>query len=47
MILRRANPLQRPLKGVGPETRDFLGPEMAMSEASNIWAQINNDMKNA
>jgi hypothetical protein len=24
-----ANPLQGPLEGVGPENRDFLGPEMA------------------
>jgi hypothetical protein len=23
------NPLQRPLKGVGPEIETFLGPEMA------------------
>jgi hypothetical protein len=27
MILMRANPLQRPLEGVGPENRAFLGPE--------------------
>ncbi len=25
--------------GGGPENRDFLGPEMVMSEASVIWAQ--------
>jgi len=28
-----------PLEGVGPENRDFLGPEMATSKASAIWAQ--------
>ncbi len=28
-ILMAANPLQGPLEGVGPENRDFLGPEMA------------------
>jgi hypothetical protein len=26
MILMRANPLQGPLEGVGPENRDFCGP---------------------
>ena len=30
----RANPLQGPLEGVGPESRDFMGPEIATSEAS-------------
>ncbi len=35
----RANPFREPLEGVGPENRDFLGPEMATSEASAIWAQ--------
>ncbi len=39
MILRRANPLQGPLEGGGPENRDFLGSEMTTSEASAIWAQ--------
>ncbi len=28
-----------PLEGVGPEIETFLGPEMAKSEASAIWAQ--------
>ncbi len=35
----RANPLQEPLEGVGRGNRDFLGPDMAKSEASAIWAQ--------
>jgi hypothetical protein len=26
MILMRANPLQGPMEGVGPENRDCLGP---------------------
>jgi len=26
------------LEGVGPENRDFLGPEMLTCEASAIWA---------
>ncbi len=26
IILTRANPLQVPLEGVGPENRDFFGP---------------------
>jgi hypothetical protein len=34
MILMQANPLQGPLRGVVPENQDFLGPEMATSEAS-------------
>ncbi len=38
MILMRAYPLQRPLEGVSPNNRDFLGPEMATSEASAKWA---------
>jgi hypothetical protein len=38
MILRRV-PSKVPLEGVGPENWDFLGPEMATSEASAIWAQ--------
>ncbi len=29
----RANPLQGSLEGVDPENRDFLGPDMATSEA--------------
>jgi hypothetical protein len=39
MVLMRATSLQRALEGVGPENQDFLGPEMATSEASAIWAQ--------
>ncbi len=37
MILMRATPITR-AQGVGPENQDFLGPEMATSEASDIWA---------
>jgi hypothetical protein len=29
----------RALERVGPEIETFLGPEMATSEASSIWAQ--------
>jgi hypothetical protein len=43
MSLMRANPLQGPLEGVRPENRDFLGPEMAKSEACAIWAQKSRD----
>jgi hypothetical protein len=43
MILMQANPLQGPWKGVGPENFDFLGPEMATSEASAILAQKSRD----
>jgi hypothetical protein len=32
-------PLQEPLEGVVPENREFLGPDMATSQASAIWAQ--------
>ncbi len=32
MILMGANPIRGPLEGVGPENRDFLGPEMTTSE---------------
>jgi hypothetical protein len=39
MILMRENPFRGSLEGVGPENRDFLGPEMAMREASAIWTQ--------
>ncbi len=38
MILMRENPFRGPLEGVGPENRDFFGPEMATSEASAVWA---------
>ncbi len=34
MILMRENTFREPLEGVGPENRDFLGPEMATSEGS-------------
>jgi hypothetical protein len=38
MILIRETPLQGSLEGGGgPENRDFLGPEMTMSEANAIW----------
>ncbi len=36
IILMRANPFRGPLEGVGPENRDFLGPEMTTSEVSAI-----------
>jgi hypothetical protein len=36
MILMWANRLQGPLEGVGPENREFSGPEMATSKASPI-----------
>jgi hypothetical protein len=39
MILMRANPLRGSLEGVGPENQYFLHPEMAMSEASVLWAK--------
>jgi hypothetical protein len=32
MVLRGATSLQRPLEGVGPENRAFLGPEMARAK---------------
>ncbi len=38
LLLRRATSLRGALEGVGPENQDFLGPEMATSEASAIWA---------
>ncbi len=41
----RANPLQGPLEGVRPENRDFLGPEMAKSEACAIWARKSRDLQ--
>jgi hypothetical protein len=41
MILMRANPLLRPLEGVGHEIKTFLGPDMATSEASAIWCPCN------
>jgi hypothetical protein len=31
--------IMRALERVGPEIETFLGPEMATSEASAIWAQ--------
>ncbi len=43
MISCGQHPLQWPLEGVGPENRDFLGPEMATTEASAIWAQKSRD----
>jgi hypothetical protein len=33
------------LKGVGPEIKTFLGPEMATSAASAFWAQKSQDFK--
>jgi hypothetical protein len=34
-----ANPFRGPLEKVCLENREFLGPELATSEASAIWAQ--------
>jgi hypothetical protein len=45
MIFMRENPFRGPLEGVGPENRDFFGPEMATSEASAIWAQKSRDFQ--
>jgi hypothetical protein len=39
MILMWQHRFRGPLEGVGPENRYFLGPEMAMSAGSAIWAQ--------
>jgi hypothetical protein len=36
IILMRPNPLHRPLKGVFPKNRDFLGSEMAMALKMNL-----------
>ncbi len=43
MMLMQTNPLKRHLEGVGPENRDFFGPEMAPSKAGAIWAQKSRD----
>ncbi len=40
MILMRENQFRGPLKGLGPENRDYFGPEMATSAASAVRAQI-------
>jgi hypothetical protein len=32
MVLRGATSLRGPLEGVGPENRDFFGPEMARAK---------------
>ncbi len=45
MILLWENPFRGPLEGVGPENRDFFGPEIATSEASAIWAQKSRDFQ--
>jgi hypothetical protein len=42
MILLGENPFRGPLEGEGPKKRDSLCPDMAMSEASVIWAQKTN-----
>jgi hypothetical protein len=44
MVLRRATSLRGALEGVGPENRDFLGPEMATSEAIAISAQKSREL---
>ena len=36
-----ANPIFGQLEGVSPVNQDFLGPEMAASEASASWDQKN------
>ncbi len=40
MILMRENPFRGPWEGVGPENEDFLGSEMATSEASAILCSL-------
>ncbi len=45
MIFMMENPVRGPLEGVGPEIKTFWGPEMAMSEASTIWAQKSRDFQ--
>ncbi len=32
MILMLANPFRGPLEGVGPDNRDFLGPECSVAD---------------
>ncbi len=44
MIFLQANPFREQVEGLGPENRDFLGPEMAMRKASAIWAQKSRDL---
>ncbi len=39
MILMRENPFWEPLEGVALKIETFLGPEMATSKVSPIWAQ--------
>jgi hypothetical protein len=39
------HPFRGPLEGVGLENQDFMGPEMATSEASAIWAQKSGDFQ--
>ncbi len=41
MDLDGENPFLGTFEGVGPEIGTFLGPEMATSAASAIWAQKN------
>ncbi len=45
IILMRALSITRALEGVGPEIENFLGPEMATSEVSAIWAQKSQDFR--
>jgi hypothetical protein len=40
MILMGENPFRGPLEVVHENRDFFLGPEVATSEASSIWAQI-------
>ncbi len=43
MIFMKENQFQGSFEGVGPENRDFLGPELARSEASFVWVQKSRD----
>jgi hypothetical protein len=45
MILLGANPFRGPLERVGPENRDFLGPDMPTRETSVFWAQKSRDFQ--
>ncbi len=42
MVLRVATSLRGALEGVGPENRDFLGPEMAHLKTINYKRHKNN-----
>jgi hypothetical protein len=42
IVLMRANPFRGPVEGMDTKNRDFLGPEMASSEASDISGTLQN-----